>query len=450
MTAISSVTAAPTAEEWFARGQNTIRKQIDSRIAAYFSSCVHCGLCAEACLFYTETGDPKYTPIYKLEPMRKIWAQEFTLLGKFKGLLGFNQPLRDADLAQWQELVYDSCTMCGRCSVVCPVGNDIVYMVRKLREGMAAAGYAPEGQINASKRAITVGSPMGVKFPALKAQIKHVEAETGLTIPVDVVGMEYLVLLSSMEIMNFPEYLGAVAKIFHQAGKTWTLCSEAFEATNSGIQIGVSDIARELVQRVVNGAEKLKVKTVISPECGHAYTAIRWEGPNLIGRPYRFKVKHILEVLDELRLQGKLQTEGLETARMTFHDPCQLVRRGGVEKQPRNLLRMVAHNFVEMPDAGKMNWCCGGGGGQSAIEEAEELRLTAFKRKKAQLEASGAQTLVTACANCRIVIEEGLEHYQMHIPVVGLTEMLAEHLAPPASAAENSANAATSNTEATQ
>ena len=64
----------------------------------------------------------------------------------------------------------------------------------------------------------------------------------------------------------------------------------------------------------------------------------------------------------------------------------------------------------------------------SAIEEAEELRFTAFKVKKAQLEETGAKTLVTACANCRIVLEEGLEHYKMDIPVVGLTETIAKHL----------------------
>lgn len=425
----------------FERGVNAIREQVDSRVAAYLSSCVHCGLCAEACLFYTETHDPKYTPISKLGPLEKVWEQEYTLWGMFKGLMGWNPALTDQELADAKELVYDSCTLCGRCSVVCPVGNDLVYMIRKLREGLAAAGYAPEGQINASKRAITIGSPMGVKFPALQAQIRHIEAGSGLKIPVDQVGAEYLVLLSSMEIMNFPEYLEAIAKIMDRAGKTWTLCSTAFEATNSGIQIGVSDIARELVQRVVDGAEKLKVKTVISPECGHAFTAIRWEGPNLIGRPFKFKVKHILEVLDELRQQGKLQTEGFEEDRMTFHDPCQLVRRGGVQKQPRELMRMVVKDFVEMPDHGQMNWCCGGGGGQSAIEEAEDLRLTVFKRKKSQIEATGAETLVTACANCRIVMEEGLEHYNVDLPVVGLTEMIADHLAEPKSETPEEAKA---------
>jgi Fe-S oxidoreductase len=410
------------------RGMNAFREQMNAPIASFFSSCVNCGMCAEACLFYTETGDPRYTPINKLEPLRRVWEQEFTLWGKFKSMLGLSKPVTNELLEEWESLVYDGCTLCGRCSMVCPVGNDISYMIRCAREGFVAAGYSPEGMKGASRRAVTIGSPMGVKLPALKAQIKHVQADTGLEVPVDVAGVDYMALLSSMEIINFPEYLEALARIFKQAGVSWTLSSEAFEATNAGIQIGSSDIARELVNRIVVAAEKLKVKYVISPECGHAYTAIRWEGPNLIGRPYKFKVVHILELLDELRASGRLKTEGLDETRLTFHDPCQIVRKGGVLEQPRNLLKMVASEFVDMHDAREMNWCCGGGGGVSANERAEALRLKVFKRKKTQLDELNVETLVTACANCRLVIEEGLEEYRMEIPVVGLTEMLAEHL----------------------
>jgi len=237
-----------------------------------------------------------------------------------------------------------------------------------------------------------------------------------------------MALLSSMEIINFPEYIESLAKIFKQANVSWTLSSEAFEATNSGVQIGSSDIARELVQRVVDGAEKLKVKYVISPECGHAYTAIRWDGPNLIGKTYPFKVIHILELLDELQQSGRLKTSGTLDKKLTFHDPCQIVRKGGVEAQPRRLLNQVSSNFVEMSDQGKMNWCCGGGGGVSANERADELRLKVFNRKKSQLEAINVEVMVTACANCRLVLEEGLEENNMDIPVIGLSELMAEHL----------------------
>ena len=410
-------------------GREALKQQVDSTVAAFFSSCVHCGLCSEACLFYTETGDPTRTPINKAEPLRRIWKQEYTLMGKIGGLLGLNKPVDDELLTEWETLVYDSCTMCGRCSMVCPVGNDIASMVRKTREGMAAAGHAPEGLIGATKRSVTIGSPMGVKLPALLAQIKHVEKDTGMDIPVDVEGAEYMVLLSSMEIMNFPEFIEAIARIFDKAGASWTISSEAYEATNAGIQIGVSDIAAELVQRVVDAADKLKVKTVISPECGHAYMAIRWDGPNLIGKPFNFKVRHILEVLEDFRKAGRLKITDKISEKVTYHDPCQISRRGGVIDEPRNLIGMFADNFVEMNDGGKMNWCCGAGGGVSSNERADEIRIKVFQRKLDQLDEIQPDAIVSACSNCRIHIEDGLEEYDRDIPLMSLTETLAEHLA---------------------
>ena len=410
------------------RGIAALRAEIDAPVAAFFSSCVHCGLCAEACLFYQETRDPQYTPIKKLEPLRRVWQAEFTLFGRLKGLFGLNKKVTDELLAEWEPLLYDSCTMCARCSMVCPVGNDIQYMIRKTREGMAASGHVPEGLITAAGRAVRTGSPMGLQWKTLQVQIDHVESSTGLTVPIDQEGVDYLVMLSSMEVINFPEYLEAITKIFDHAGVSWTLSTDCFEATNAGIQIGNKDIGRVLVQRIYDAAVKLKVKNVISPECGHAFTAVRWEGPNLIGKPYPFRVFHIIEVLDELRASGRIKTEGKEDDRLSMHDPCNLARKSGVIQQQRNLMDLVAENFVDLKEHGRYQWCCGAGGGVSSNERAAELKMTAFKRKKAQIEEVAPERMVTMCATCRTQLEEGLEEFNMDIPVVGLTEMIAEHL----------------------
>ena len=96
--------------------------------------------------------------------------------------------------------------------------------------------------------------------------------------------------------------------------------------------------------------------------------------------------------------------------------------------EPLQAPDQLVDKYADMKDRREMNWCCGGGGGVSAIERAEELRLKVFKRKTAQLEELNVDKLVTACANCRLVMEEGLEEYKLEIPIVGLTEMIAEHL----------------------
>jgi len=135
-----------------------------------------------------------------------------------------------------------------------------------------------------------------------------------------------------------------------------------------------------------------------------------------------------MELLEQLRTQGKLKTKCCFDEHLTYHDPCNISRRGGVMEQPRHLLNQVAPNFVEMHEAKEMNWCCGGGGGVSSNERAEPLRLQVFNVKKRQIEELKLLTLVTSCSNCRSMLEEGLEEYGMDVSVIGLTELIADHL----------------------
>ena len=400
-----------------------------SRDAAFqLEACVSCGQCADACHFYLVTGDPRYTPVYKLRPMLRAYRRQSAPFAGARRWLGVAPEVTAAELGEWSELLYDACNLCGRCTLACPMGIDIAGLVRRAREGMAVAGFAPADLYKAAERALDSGSPIGLGWPTLKRQIESQEKDIGLRIPVDVEGADYLVILSSIEMASFPENIGALARIFHQAGVSWTVPSAGFEATNVGVQIGSRDIAAALVSRIVETAERLKVKYVISPECGHAYTALRWEGPNLLGRRYPFKVVQIVELLDQLWREGRLRLRGKDGRRLTFHDPCQLVRRGGIIQAPRRLMDVVSEHHVDMPAAGEANFCCGGGGGVSAIHRAEKLRFAAFECKKQQVEATGAEALVTACANCRNVLEEAIDEYGMTLPVLGLTELVAQYL----------------------
>ncbi len=404
----------------------------DASIASFMEACVHCGQCAEACLFYQATGDPKYTPAYKLFPLVKVYKRYKAPFSGIMRMIGLAPPdLTEHDLEDWSELIYDSCTLCARCTVACPMGIDIATSVRRIREGFSAAGLVPEGLVGAAERVLRTGSPLGIKPEILEKIVKEQAEEVGIPIELNKQGADYLVILSAMEVLQFYEVIGALAKLFDRAGISWTISTEAYEATNVGIQMGDLEIAGTLVGRIVTAAEKLGVKYVISPECGHAYSALKWEGPNLLGRDYGFEVVHILELLDDLVREGRLPSRGKDQRRLTYHDPCQIVRRGGLSAEPRNLLNRVADNFVEMKEHGKYNICCGGGGGVSSNPRAEELRIKAFVGKKAQIdELGGVDALVTSCANCRNVLEEAIDEYEMDLPVIGLTELLAEYLEP--------------------
>ena len=404
----------------------------DGEVASFFEACVHCGECAEACHFFMATGEAKYTPTYKLFPMVKAYKREKAPLRSIRKMFGLLPPaVTEEELRQWETLVYDSCTMCGRCTMVCPMGIDIAGTIRKMREGYAAAGIVPDGLARSVDFVKKTSSPMGVTPKALKAQVAHQEKATGIKIELDKEGADYMAILSSMEVMGFPEIIGSYAKLFKRAGLSWTISTKAYEATNVGVQIGSGPLAKEIVERVVDAAEELGVKYVISPECGHAYGAIRWAGPNMMGRPFKFEVVHIIELLDQLRREGRIPAGARDGRKMTLHDPCQIIRRGGLLKEPRRLLDEACGDFVEMKDAGIGNLCCGGGGGVSANPRAAELQNAAFGCKTKQLTAiEGLEAVVVPCANCRTVFEDGLEEREIYdLEVIGLGELIAETLA---------------------
>ena len=403
----------------------------DSAIASYLDSCVHCGECSEACHFYLSTHDPKYTPIYKLKPLVKAYKRHKAPLSSVMRAIGLAPAeLTFAELEEWSVLAYDSCNMCGRCTLVCPMGIDIAGSVRKMREGFVAADLAPEGLRSAEANALKSGSPMNITPKTLKAVIARQEKETGIPVTLDKKGADYMVILSAMEVMGYSEVIGALSRIFKKAGVDWTISTKAFEATNVGVQIGSRETARTIVSRVVEAAEELGVKYVISPECGHAYGALRWEGPNLMGRQYKFEVVHILELLSRLQREGKLPLRDKDKRKVTLHDPCQIVRRGGLLAESRLLMHHASDNFTEMPTPRESNMCCGGGGGVSANPRAHDLMNKAFSCKMAQFNAiEGLELVVSPCANCRTTLEEGLESRGSELPIIGRGECVAEQLA---------------------
>ena len=128
-----------------------------------------------------------------------------------------------------------------------------------------------------------------------------------------------------------------------------------------------------------------------------------------------------------LKREGRLRLKPL-TKSVTYHDPCQISRRGGATGEARFLLSDFAQDFREMAPTGNANWCCGGGGGVAAIASATELRRKVFEIKMQQVEETGARSMVSACANCRQTLDDGKAHYPWDREIDSLVEIIADHL----------------------
>ncbi|EGQ60567.1 iron-sulfur cluster-binding protein, partial [Acidithiobacillus sp. GGI-221] len=158
-------------------------KDFGATAALYMESCVHCGQCAEVCQYYVQTGDPRYTPIWKLEPFKQAYKRETGPFAPFFRLFNLKRRVTVQELEDWQDLIYDSCTQCGRCTMVCPMGIDIASLVGLARHGMAAAGLVPHELWATVERANREGSPLGATPAVLKDRIAWLEDEHGVEIP---------------------------------------------------------------------------------------------------------------------------------------------------------------------------------------------------------------------------------------------------------------------------
>jgi Fe-S oxidoreductase len=394
-------------------------KDFGRTAAIYLESCIHCGMCAESCHFYEVTGDPTYTPVWKLEPFKQAYKREYGPFALFYRMLGLKREVTAEQLEEWQHLLYDSCTVCGRCSLMCPMGIDIAGLISDARHGMARAGLVPKELRQAADR--------GPSPKDFKDRMARLASENRVDIPVDKAKAGILYTVSATELEKYPKQIVATARIMKRLGADWTLRSDGYQANNYGLYAGDAQKQKEASAKLIDAAIACGAKTLILPECGHAYGALRWQGANLYGKPLPFKVLHISEFLADGVRGGKLKLKRVGKS-ATFHDPCQSSRRGGVTEAPREVLAALGVELKEMFPTKGTNWCCGGGGGVVDIRRADALRHKVFHLKMSQIDDTGAELPVTSCVDCRQTFDDGQAHTKWDKTMNSLLELVADNL----------------------
>ena len=248
---------------------------------------------------------------------------------------------------------------------------------------------------------------------------KKWQSEAGTAaIPVDVEDADILYVALSGGHSIIPS-----AAVFNAAKENWTL--SYFEAVNFGAFMGDPVRTKLILDRIVNEATRLRVKEVCICECGTAFRVMK---QMTVAQP--FKVSSITDVHARYIREGKIRLNKSNTyGLITYHDPCQLARNGGVIDEPRYIIKHLTDNFIDMTDDVKMNWCCGGGGGLIALgEENLDFRMKSSRVKADQIRKTGAGTVVTACENCHTQLSNLNDHYKLGVKVQFLSSMVADAL----------------------
>lgn len=406
----------------------------DSKLITNLNACVRCGLCAESCMFFKAYKNPEYIPGAKADLVSSIYRRYYTFTGKLAPRLFNAKELNEESAVKMVDLLFGSCTMCGRCVKHCSIGVDIPYIVRKGREMLALMNKVPETLQSTVDSALNTGNNMAIPTEEFVDTIKWMEEElidemqdTEARIPLDEFDKEVFYTLNPREPKFFPLSISAIAKVFYAARESWTISSKYYDVTNYGFFNGNKKEAAIIARYLFDEIHRLRGKRLILGECGHGARASRWEGPGYLQQRYDFETITVVELIASYIRDGRIKlNKELNNQKVTIHDPCNLVRNGGLFKEIRFVVNNSVSDLNEMDPYGEDNFCCGGGGGNLAMSEYNERRLAIGAIKAEQITKSGAKVVITPCHNCVDQLLQLNHTYKLGVKIVTIAEIVAD------------------------
>ena len=171
---------------------------------------------------------------------------------------------------------------------------------------------------------------------------------------------------------------------------------------------------------VLNGYEIKKIVTA----CPHCFNTIKNEYPSLGGN---YEVIHHTQFLKSLLDEGRLTVEGgkFKGKRITFHDPCYLGRANNVYEAPRDVLRKLEVELVEMRKCKSNGLCCGAGGAQMFKEPESGNKDVNVARTEQALETQ-PEIIAAGCPFCNTMMTDGVKNKEKEndIAVMDIAEMI--------------------------
>jgi len=398
----------------------------------YIRISAKCSRCTANCQIYEATGDPHDIPCYRSELLLSIYRRHFTVSGQLRGRVFGDPGLTDAKLEELAESVWN-CTACRRCSNECPMGIDHGLVTHLARYVLSEIGIAPRALVVSTREQLigathnTSAIPVPALLDTLEFLEEDMEEEKGVPIkfPIDVEGAEYLFVPAVSDFLMEADTLMGNAAVFAASGDSWTIGTGYFDGINYGLFYS-DHVLEKVVQMILAEAKRLKVKKILIGECGHASRSAKFFYPTFCGGRDALPVINIMEYTLEAWQKGKIKLQkGAIKERTTYHDPCNIARPGWILEQPRELLKHICEDYVEMTPNRRKGVCCGGGGGTVSIDEIHPYRMEIGGRKKAtQIIESGAKYVVAPCANCKKQIREIIDYHGIDAELVGLHDLL--------------------------
>jgi len=387
---------------------DVIKNETGARLKTYVETCIHCGLCSDACHYYlSHDNDPHFSPVGKVK--QTMWE----MLRK-KGKVSPDFIKKAAIIA------HTECNLCKRCAQYCPFGIDIAYIMTIVRRIIHRLGCTPQYiQDTAHSHSVTMNQMWvkGDEWPdTLQWQEEEAQAEIPtLRIPLEKEGADIMYSVIAPEPKFQAQLIYQAAVILDVAGVNWTMpATMGWDNSDMAMFTGDNEIMGRLKRAHYETAARLKVKRIVMGECGHAFRSVydmgnRWLGWQMPPIP----IVHAIDFYYEILKEGKIKIKKKYEIPVTLHDPCNVVRGGGLHEKARYVVNAICENFIEMHPNREHNYCCCAGGGVINCGPPYKMTRIDGNRVKAEqlfaVKARGAKTLIAPCHNCHSgpEVEEG-------------------------------------------
>ena len=407
-----------------ARIESVIRQvltaETGARLRAYVSACAHCGLCSDACHYYlSHDRDPVYAPVGKVK--QTLWK-----MLKRKGRIG------KSELKRMVQIAHTECNLCKRCTMYCPFGIDIAYLmlvVRRICHKLAITPLYIQDTVNS--HSVTTNQ-MWVKedewIDTLQWQEEDARDEIpDLRIPLEKEGAEIMYSVIAPEPKFQAELIYQAAVLLHVAGVDWTMpATPGWDNSDMAMFTGDNEIMARIKRVHFDTAARLRVKKIVMGECGHAFRSVYDTGNRALGwRMPPIEVQHAIDFYYQMLKEKRIRIAQKFKPSVTLHDPCNVVRGRGLHEKARYIIDATCENFIEMHPNREHNYCCAAGGGViNCGPPYKQTRMAGNRVKADQLAATDAQVLVAPCHNCHSGLEDINHHYKLGMEVKFISDIL--------------------------
>ncbi len=217
----------------------------------------------------------------------------------------------------------------------------------------------------------------------------------------------------------------AFVKLLHKAGVDFAVLGTEESCTGDPAKRAGNEFLFQMQAvtniEVLNAYEIKKVVTA----CPHCFNTLKNEYPVLGGN---YEVMHHTQFLKSLLDEGRLSVNGgtFKGKRITFHDPCYLGRANEVYEAPREVLKKLEAELIEMKRCKRNGLCCGAGGAQMFKEAEPGTKEINIERTEEAL-AIQPDIIAAGCPFCNTMMTDGVKNKEQEhkVEVMDIAELIA-------------------------